>query len=104
MVSPGELQQILIQDNVLLLDVHVPKQKHIPGTDHHIAFYRIDENAHLYPADKTTPIYLYCESGPMANWAARSLHNLGYRNLISLDGGTHAWEKAGFALQAEATP
>ena len=35
----------------------------------------------------------------MGNAAARSLYELGYRNLINLEGGTKAWKKAGLALE-----
>jgi rhodanese-related sulfurtransferase len=44
-------------------------------------------------------IYLYCEGGPMGNAAARSLHNLGYPNLINLEGGAKAWRTAGFGFE-----
>ena len=104
MLSPAQLQQIMQLQDVLLVDVHIPKQKHLPGTDHHIPFHKIYENAQLFPESKQTPIYLYCESGPMANWAARSLHDLGYKQLYSLEGGTHAWTAAGLTLESGKNP
>lgn len=35
----------------------------------------------------------------MGNAAAKSLYELGYRNLINLDGGTNAWRKAGLGFE-----
>ena len=95
MVSPVELQQRMARQDLFLVDVHIPEQKHISGTDHHISFFRIAESAGLFPSDKNAPVYLYCETGPMANWAARSLYKLGYTNLYSLEGGMDAWLEAG---------
>lgn len=99
MVSAAELHQILQKQDVLLIDVHTPEQKHIKGTDLVIPYNQIEANQDKLPADKNTPIYLYCEGGPMGNAAAKSLHALGYDNLFNLDGGTHAWTKAGLALE-----
>lgn len=100
MIPPLSLQKIMAQRDILLVDVHVPEQKHILGTDHHIAFYRIQENNQLFPSNKTDPIYLYCETGPMANWAARSLYSMGYTNIFSLDGGMDAWLAAGLPIES----
>jgi len=99
MLSPAELNQVLQQQDVMLIDVHVPEQKHIAGTDLVIPFNRVEEYQGKLPADKDTPIYLYCEGGPMGNAAARALHDLGYKRLYNLDGGTKAWRQAGFGLQ-----
>jgi len=38
---------------------------------------------------------LYCQGGPMGEAAAKSLYELGYRNLYNLEGGAKAWRKAG---------
>lgn len=99
MVSATELNAIMQNEDVLLVDVHTPRQRHIKGTDLFIPYDEIERNKEKLPADKNTPIYLYCEGGPMGNAAARTLHDLGYRNLFNLDGGTHAWRKAGFAFE-----
>lgn len=81
------------------MDVHIPQQRHINGTDLFIPFNAIKEHTNELPKDKNTPIYLYCEGGPMGNAAARTLYELGYRNLINLEGGTNAWKKAGLDFE-----
>jgi len=96
MLSPAELHGILQNEDILLVDVHTPQQRHIKGTDLFIPFNEIDKNQDKLPKDKNTAIYLYCEGGPMGNAAAKKLHELGYQNIFNLDGGASAWKKAGF--------
>ncbi len=96
MLSPIELHDILQKEDIFLVDVHTPQQRHIKGTDLFIPFNEIDKNQDKLPKDKNTAIYLYCEGGPMGNAAAKTLHELGYQNLFNLVGGTSAWKKAGF--------
>lgn len=99
MLSANELNDILQKQDILLIDVHTPEQRHIKGTDLFIPFNQIEKYQDKLPADKNTPIYLYCEGGPMGNAAARTLHDLGYTRLMNLEGGANAWNKAGFAFE-----
>ncbi len=91
MITPAALNQVMQQSDILLIDVHTPEQKHIPGTDHYIPFYRVGSHLDIFPANKQSPIYLYCKSGHMGNWAARTLLSLGYTNIFNLEGGSDAW-------------
>ena len=50
--------------------------------------------------DKDTPIVLYCGGGFRSALAAESLQKMGYRNVISMDGGIKAWRAAGYPLEA----
>ncbi len=94
MISATELNQIMKNEDIFLVDVHTPEQQHIKGTDVFIPYDEIEKYQDKFPKDKNAAIYLYCEGGPMGNAAAKSLYELGYRNLINLDGGTNAWRKA----------
>lgn len=98
-VTAAELNQIMHQEDIFLLDVHTPQQRHIKGTDLFIPYNEIAANKEKLPKDKNTPIYLYCKSGPMANAAARSLYELGYHNLTNLEGGADAWRKSNLAFE-----
>lgn len=99
MISAADLNKIMQNQDILLVDVHIPEQEHIKGTDFFIPFNDIQEYQNKLPSDKNTPIYLYCEGGPMGNAAARSLHELGYKNLYNLEGGANAWKKAGYGFE-----
>jgi len=98
-ISATELNQIMQNEDIFLVDVHTPEQQHIKGTDLIIPYNEIAKYQDKLPKDKNTAIYLYCEGGPMGNAAARSLYELGYRNLTNLEGGAKAWKKAGLALE-----
>ncbi len=43
-------------------------------------------------------LVLYCGGGYRSSMACDSLHQMGYRNVISLDGGYGAWKKAQYPL------
>lgn len=98
-ISANELKQVMEKGDIFLVDVHTPEQRHIKGTDAFIPYDDIENNRDKLPEDKSTPIYLYCEGGPMGNAAARTLHELGYHNLLNLEGGAKAWRQAGLAFQ-----
>jgi len=85
--------------DIFLVDVHVPEQQHIKGTDAFMPFYNIADYKKLLPADPQTAIYVYCEGGPMGNAAAKTLYELGYHHLFNLQGGTKAWRKLGYEFE-----
>ena len=98
-ITANELKQIMQNEDIFLVDVHTPEQRHIKGTDLFIPYNEIEKYKDKLPKDKNTAIYLYCEGGPMGNAAARSLHELGYDNLTNLEGGASAWRKAGLDFE-----
>lgn len=98
MITAAELNQLMQQSDIFLVDVHTPEQRHIRGTDLFMPYDAVEQYRDRLPQDKSTPLYLYCEGGPMGNAAAKSLHALGYTNLNNLEGGAKAWRAAGLAL------
>lgn len=99
LITAAELNRTMQHEDIFLVDVHIPKQRHIKGTDLFVPYNEIETYRDKFPADKNTAIYVYCEGGPMGNAAARSLHALGYRNLFNLEGGTKAWRQSGFSFE-----
>lgn len=98
MVTAAELSKLMQQTDIFLIDVHTPEQRHIRGTDLFMPYDVVEQYRDRLPQDKATPLYVYCEGGPMGNAAAKSLHALGYTNLHNLEGGAKAWRAAGLAL------
>ncbi|MDP3900591.1 MAG: rhodanese-like domain-containing protein [bacterium] len=94
-INTGDLKAMLTQKNFTLIDTHIPEQAHIPGTDFFIPFNEITQRQKELPADKDTPIVLYCRSGNMSETAAKDLINAGYTNVYNLVGGVNAWQAAG---------
>jgi len=98
-ITATELNRIMQNEDIFLVDVHTPEQQHIKGTDLFIPYNEIEKYKDKLPKNKNIAIYLYCEGGPMGNAAARSLYELGYRNLFNLEGGANAWRKTGFDFE-----
>jgi rhodanese-related sulfurtransferase len=48
---------------------------------------------------KEETIVLYCGGGFRSALAAESLQQMGYRNVLSMDGGIRAWREAGYPLE-----
>lgn len=97
-LSPQELRSRMDRPDVLLVNVHVPYEGQIPGTDLQIPFDQIEKYLDQLPADRATPIAVYCMSGRMSEIAADKLMELGYREVLDLDGGMIAWDQAGLPL------
>ncbi len=70
-------------------EIHIPKAIHICKDD-------IKENIQKTVSNHATPIYLHCRSGVRSMHAARTLIELGYTNVYSVDGGIIAWANAGY--------
>jgi rhodanese-related sulfurtransferase len=49
--------------------------------------------------DKNAKLVLYCGGGFRSALAADALQKMGYKNVISLDGGWRAWKEAGLPVE-----
>lgn len=97
-VSPVELARIMYEEEIVLINVHVPYEREIEGTDLFIPFDQVVENRDALPADMTARVVVYCRSGSMSATASAALVDLGYTNVLNLAGGMIAWERAGYSL------
>jgi rhodanese-related sulfurtransferase len=81
-----------------VINVHVPYEGELDGTDAFVHFERILGDAAL-PADKGSEVLLYCMTGRMSEIAGNALlSQAGYTNVAHLEGGMKAWEAAGRPL------
>src|SRR3990167_3356131 len=65
-MTVDELNQQLKNKDFALVDVHIPEQKHINGTDAFIPYDDIENQLDKLPKDKDAKIVLYCRTGRMS--------------------------------------
>lgn len=70
---------------------------HIPGAIH-LGKGIIERDIEKTVPDKEAQIVLYCGGGFRSALAAENLQKMGYRNVISMDGGWRGWTEAGFPI------
>ena len=98
-ITPDELQTLLEDKDFQLINVHIPFEGNIPGTDRSIPYNDIESHTNLLPEDKDARLVIYCKSGPMSDIAAEELLELGYTQIYNLEGGFTAWQADGFPLE-----
>lgn len=97
-VVPIELQQMLLDKNFSLINVHTPYEGEIEKTDAFIPYDEIEKNLNRLPTDKNAMVVLYCRSGHMSKNTAEALVKQGYTNVWNLDRGMIGWEQAGYLI------
>jgi len=101
-VDPAQARALLDSaEPPVLVDVREQDEwdeGHIPGAVHVPRGYlesRIEQAA----PDRTRPVVLYCAGGNRSAFAAKTLEELGYENVVSLAGGYTDWKRNGFPTQ-----
>ncbi len=82
----------------VLVNVHVPYEGEIPGTDLQFPYDQVAVYAAKLLPDRDRPIVVYCRSGAMSRIAVEALVQLGYTRVYNVPGGMQAWRAAGFPL------
>jgi len=91
-------------DNFVLVDVREESEfnaARIPGAMH-IGKGVIERDIEEKIPDTSAAIVLYCGGGYRSALAAMNLKQMGYTNVISMDGGFRGWKEAG--LDVDSTP
>jgi rhodanese-related sulfurtransferase len=94
-ISVAQFVKMMDHKDFTLINVHIPYEGEIEGTDLLIPFNQIDRFKNQLPADKTAKVVVYCLMGPMGSIAAERLANLGYTQVMHLQGGLMAWQNFG---------
>lgn len=98
LVDPDEFSAVIAEPDRVTINVHVPFEGDITGTDLSIPFDQIAAQAGRLPADRSTGFAIYCRSGPMSAVAVETLRDLGYTDVVELRGGMRAWQADGRPL------
>lgn len=97
LVDPDAFARRVEDPRVVTINVHVPNEGNIAGTDLEVPFDQVSSSTAL-PADLTTPLAVYCRSGNMSATAVKDLQSKGYVDIVELRGGYDAWLQAGRTL------
>jgi len=71
---------------------------HLPGAIH-LGKGVIERDIEKAIPDTDTEIVLYCGGGFRSALAADNLQKMGYKNVISMDGGIRGWREKGYKLE-----
>ncbi|MCA9172875.1 MAG: sulfurtransferase [Planctomycetales bacterium] len=88
-------------DSFTLVDVREESEfaaAHIPGAVH-LGKGVIERDIESRFPDADTKLVLYCGGGYRSALAADNLQKMGYRNVISMDGGFRGWKDAGHEVE-----
>ena len=87
----------LVQEGAVLLDVREPdeySQGTVPDSIH-ISRGQLESSIENRIPDKVTSLVVMCAGGARSAFAAKTLTELGYANVVSMDGGFNAWKDEG---------
>jgi len=87
----------LVDSGAVLLDVREPDehdQGAVPGSVH-IARGQLESNVEARIGDKNAPIVVMCAGGVRSAFAAKTMAELGYTSVVSMDGGFNKWKDEG---------
>jgi rhodanese-related sulfurtransferase len=87
-------------EKFVLIDVREDNEfakDHLPGALH-LGKGIIERDIEQRVPDLDTEIVLYCGGGFRSALAADNLQKMGYRNVISMDGGIRGWREKGYTL------
>jgi rhodanese-related sulfurtransferase len=87
-------------EKFLLVDVREESEfakNHLPGAIH-LGKGVIERDVETQVPDLNAPIVLYCGGGFRSALAADNLQKMGYRNVLSMDGGYREWTEKNLPL------
>ena len=74
---------------------------HIPGAVH-VPRGHLESRIERLAPDPARPVVIYCSAGNRSAFAAKTLAELGYEDVVSLAGGFTDWKRNGFPVQLQA--
>lgn len=103
-VSPTDAAAVLDDPpaDLVVLDVRTAEEfeaGHLDGAEM-LDFYRADFADRLADLDPTKPYVIYCRSGNRSGQTRAIMVDLGFTDVVDVDGGVLAWDAAGLPLTA----
>jgi molybdopterin/thiamine biosynthesis adenylyltransferase/rhodanese-related sulfurtransferase len=103
-VDATQARELIDSGGPLVLDVREQNEwdeGHIPGAVH-VPRGHLESRAERAAPDHSRPVLVYCSVGNRSAFAAKTLAELGYEDVVSLSGGFTDWKRNGFPVQLQA--
>jgi rhodanese-related sulfurtransferase len=97
-LSPAEAKELIATTDPIVINVHIPYEGDIPGTDTSIPYDDVDAIEDYLAHDHCADLLLVCRSDHMSQIAGDELVKRGYLRVRDLKGGFIAWQNAGYPL------
>src|SRR6478736_1527504 len=104
-VDTAEADELRQRAGAVALDVREPdeyEQGAVPGAMH-IPRGALETSIEGRLPDKSTPVVIYCASGIRSAFAAKTLTELGYEDVVTVAGGFNKWKDEGRDWKVPAT-
>ncbi len=95
--AKGRLERGEVDHFVDVREDHEFARDHAKGA-RHLGKGVIERDIETLIPDKDAAIILYCGGGFRSVLAAEALQQMGYTNVVSMDGGIKAWREAGYPM------
>jgi len=101
-ISVKELAELKNRSSIDLIDVRTPvefREVHVEGAKN-VPLDSLDPKlvASARNGNSTETLYVICKSGGRSAKGAQKFIDAGFLNVISIDGGTSAWDAAGYPV------
>src|SRR5438034_6193385 len=103
-VDPVRARELIESGDPLIVDVREQDEwdeGHVPGAIH-IPRGHLESRIERAAPDPSRPVLLYCSAGNRSAFAAKTLAELGYDDVVSLAGGFTDWKRNGFPVELSA--
>lgn len=98
-LDPAAFARAIAEPGRVTINVHVPYEGQLDGTDLSIPYDQIGAGGTALPTDRQTPLAVYCRTGRMSAVAVGRLTAMGYADVVELAGGMVAWQAAGLPVR-----
>lgn len=93
-VAPAKYEETINKAKVTIIDVRTPgeyAEGHIKDAKN-INVMDANFKDQISKLDKNKPVYIYCRSGARSNRAGKIMEELGFKEVIDLQGGILSWK------------
>jgi sulfur-carrier protein adenylyltransferase/sulfurtransferase len=103
-VDATRARELIDDGEPVIVDVREQEEwdeGHIPGAVH-IPRGHLESRIERAAPDPARPVVVYCSAGNRSAFAAKTLGELGYEDVVSLAGGFTDWKRNGFPVELQA--